>query len=154
MLEVLQEDARITMRDLGQRVGLSGPAAAERMRRLEEQGVIVGYHAEVRPEGVGRSVVAFVRIALRDHVRMAQFERRMEELPAVLECHHLIGEDCYLVKVAVPAVPDLEQLLDTLAELGRTTTTLVLSSPIRGRAVMPIETTDPARANGLAHRSR
>jgi Lrp/AsnC family leucine-responsive transcriptional regulator len=139
ILELLQMDARMTMRELGQRVGLSGPATGERVRRLEERGIIAGYRADVLPERLGRSVVAFVRVAMHDHLKRATFESRMQQLDDVLECHHLIGEDCYLLKVAVPSVARLELLIDSIAELGRTTTTLALSTPIRWKPVTPAD---------------
>ena len=136
ILAHLQSHGRATMKDLGALVGLSGPAAAERVRRLEERGVIRGYRADVPPERVGRSVIAFIHVAI-PHGRHGELERYLSELDDVVECHRITGEDCYLLRVAVPDVGRLQQLIDQIGAIGRTRTSLVLSTPIRPKPVLP-----------------
>jgi Lrp/AsnC family leucine-responsive transcriptional regulator len=139
----LQTDGRITMKELGARVGLSGPAVAERVRRLEERGVVRGYRAEVAPERAGRPLLAFITLAIpadRYPVGSAaerEVERRLAELDEVVECYQITGEDCYLLLVAVPDVARLQETVSRLAAIGRTRTSLVLSVPIRRRPILP-----------------
>ena len=136
ILAHLQADGRMTMKELGARVGLTGPAVAERVRRLEERGLISGYRAEVLPERVGRPVVAFINVAVLND-RCGELEDRLRQLEEVVECYRITGADCHLVRVAVPSVAALEQTIDRLGPLGRTTTSLVLSTPIRRKLILP-----------------
>lgn len=147
ILAHLQTHGRMTMKELGAGVGLSAPAAAERVRRLEERGVIRGYRADVLPERVGRSVVAFIHVAI-PHGRHGEFERYLSELADVVECHRITGEDCYLLRVAVPDVARLQELIDQIGVIGRTRTSLVLSTPVRPKPVLPPdEATSPLTMN-------
>jgi Lrp/AsnC family leucine-responsive transcriptional regulator len=139
----LQTEARITMKELGARVGLSGPAAAERVHRLEERGVVCAYRADVSPDGCGRPLLAFINLAIAyERYPVAstaerEFVSRVAQVDEVLECYRITGEDCYLLLVAVPDVARLEELVARLGELGRTRTSLVLSMPIRRRPILP-----------------
>ncbi len=135
----LQADGRLTQAELSRRIALSAPAVAERLRRLEERGVITGYTARVDPQALGYGLLAYVRVRPAGPTEV--YERRVEEAlverPEVLECHHLTGEDCFLVKVVARDTRHLEELVGRLARMGRTTTSLVLSSPTLHRAVTP-----------------
>jgi Lrp/AsnC family transcriptional regulator, leucine-responsive regulatory protein len=143
----LQADGRLTQAELSRRVSLSAPAVAERVRRLEERGVITGYTAHVDPQALGYALLAYVRVQPAGPTEV--YERRIEEVlvdrPEVVECHHLTGEDCFLVKVVAGDTRHLEEIVGQLARLGRTTTSLVLSSPIAHRAVTPAGDLDPAQ---------
>lgn len=140
ILELLQRTGRISMRDLGARVGLSSPAATERVRRLEARGVIRGYAAEVDPARIGRSLVAFVTVALPVTGRPpGVFEKFVDRMEAVVECYRVTGEDAYLLKVAVPTMDALGETLDQLGELGRTRSFVVLSVTKRGAPLLPPE---------------
>ncbi|MCL4505229.1 MAG: Lrp/AsnC family transcriptional regulator [Chloroflexi bacterium] len=134
ILRVLQENARISFSELGRQVGLSAPAVAERVRKLEETGIISGYHAEINPASVGYSVLAFIRIGStgQNSSRCAEAIRDIQE---VLECHRVTGSDSFFLKVIVPSINHLEALIDQLQPYGETTTTLVLSSAVTRRTI-------------------
>ena len=134
ILQALQEDARISFSELGRRVGLSAPAVAERVRRLEEAGVISGYHAQVNMEKIGLPLSAFIRVSSTNE-RYVQISALARNLPEVLECHRITGEDCLIMKVAVSSVAHLEELINRLGPYGRTTTSVILSSPVTRRAL-------------------
>src|SRR2546430_2533364 len=117
ILAELQADGRITMRRLGAEIGLSGPAVTERVRRLEESGVILGYRAEVAPERVGVPLIGFVTLALPATGRPGgAIEKYVEKMESVVECYRITGEDAYLLKVAVPTMEALGETLDQLGE--------------------------------------
>ena len=134
LLDELQSDARLSLAELGRRVGLSSPAVAERLQRLERDGVIRGYRAELDPAalGYGLSAVIRVRPAPRQLHKVADVARGAAE---VVECHRITGEDCYLLKAHVRSMSHLEELLDELAPFGQTTTSIIQSSPVPPRGV-------------------
>src|SRR5438105_8880430 len=129
ILSELQDNARLSFSELGRRVGLTSPAVAERVRRLEDAGIITGYRLELNVERLGLPLLAFVRLASRDSTS-AQVRQAVQNIPEVLECHHVTGEDCYVMKVAVPSVRHLEGVLEQLLRYGNTTTSIVISTPI------------------------
>jgi Lrp/AsnC family leucine-responsive transcriptional regulator len=131
----LQADARLSLAEIGRRVGLSSPAVADRVQRLERNGVITGYHAEVDPRalGYGLAVVIRVRPAPRQIQKVAQLAR---ETPEVVECHRITGEDCFFMKAHVHSVEHLEEIIDRFVIFGQTTTSIVQSSPVPRRAVL------------------
>jgi Lrp/AsnC family leucine-responsive transcriptional regulator len=136
LLTLLQEDARRSFRELGREVGLSAPAVAERVRRLEEAGVIAGYHAAVRWDLVGWPITALVRLS-GIASEAPQVAALLAATPEVLECHRVTGEDSYILTVVASSTRHLEQLVDRLIAHGRVTTSLVLSSPVRRRTIGP-----------------
>lgn len=131
LIAALQEDARLTYSELGTRVGLSAPAVAERMRRLEEAEVITGYHARVAPALLGLPITAFIRC----NSPGPQIGAIAREAPEVLECHRVTGDDAFILKVVVASIGHLEGLIDRLLPYGQPTTSIVLSSPVPGREV-------------------
>lgn len=132
ILEELQADGRLTIAELGRRVNLSAPAVAERVQRLERDGVITGYHAAVDPAKVGYPLAAIVRVA--PAVRQLEKIREVaRETPGVVECHRITGEDCFFLKLHLRSMDELEPLLDRFTPFGRTTTSLIHSSPVAGR---------------------
>ncbi len=137
LLAELQADARLTIAELGRRINLSAPAVAERMQRLERAGVITGYRAEVDPKAIGFPISAIVRIkpATRQLQRIPEIARAT---PEVVECYRITGEDCFLLKVQLRAMDDLEELLDRFTPFGQTTTSIVHSAPVPRRSA-PIE---------------
>jgi Lrp/AsnC family leucine-responsive transcriptional regulator len=136
LLAELQQDARLTNAELGRRVRLSAPAVAERLRRLERDGVITGYRAEVDPKALGYSLGAIIRIrpSARQLPKVAELAR---ETPEVVECHRITGEDCFFMRLHVRDVQHLEELLDRFIIYGQTTTSIVQSSPV-GRRGLPV----------------
>jgi Lrp/AsnC family leucine-responsive transcriptional regulator len=133
LLEELQENGRIGIAELGRRVGMSAPAVAERVQRLERAGVIVGYHADLDPRALGFAVAAVVRI----RPAPGQLRRIPEvavETPEVTECYRITGEDCFLLKLVLRSIDDLEDVLDRFTPFGLTTTSIVHSEPVPRRA--------------------
>lgn len=126
------QDGRATWADLAQQLGLSAPAAADRVHRLQERGVIRGYAALVNPEAAGYPLAAFVAVVLDRPERRAQFLKRIAALAEVVECHHVAGDDDYLLKVRCRDIRDLDRLLvesiKAIPGVIRTRTTIVLTT--------------------------
>jgi Lrp/AsnC family transcriptional regulator, leucine-responsive regulatory protein len=133
LLQALQEDARLSYSELGRRVGLSSPAVVERVRRMEEAGIITGYRAEVNLEKLGLPIIAFMRVVSTPG-QCSQVSPAFNKLPEVLECHRVTGSDDYLLKVAVSSVTHLEELIDKVPHY-QVTTLIVLSSPVTRRTI-------------------
>jgi Lrp/AsnC family leucine-responsive transcriptional regulator len=134
ILEELQRDGRLSLAELGRRVGLSPPAVAERVSRLERDGVITGYHARIDPRALGFAlgVVIRVRPAPREIAKVAALAR---ETPEVVECHRITGEDCFFMKAYVRDVEHLEEVIDRFVIFGQTTSSIMQSSPVPGRGI-------------------
>jgi Lrp/AsnC family transcriptional regulator, leucine-responsive regulatory protein len=141
LLGELQTNARLSLAELGRRVGLSPPAVAERLQRLEEQHVIRGYRAELDPVALGYTLSAIIRVrpAPRQLHKVAEVVR---DTPEVVECYRITGEDCYLIKANVRSVGHLEELIDQLTPFGQTTTSIVQSTPVATRGVQLSEDGD------------
>ncbi|MEO6055588.1 MAG: Lrp/AsnC family transcriptional regulator [Gemmatimonadales bacterium] len=144
ILQLLSADGRASYQALADEVGLSRPAVMERVKRLEEGGYILGYTARLDRAKVGYPVTAFVAVRYPAGALDAAEPtvRALEANPSVLECHHVAGEDCYMLKVAAPSLEALEGILRTLREPGLvagTRTTIVLSSVFEKPGVVPVE---------------
>ena len=133
LLEALQEDARLSYTELGQRVGLSAPAVAERVRRMEEAGIISGYHAEINRSKLGFPITAIIRMSTFPGDRCTRFTASVQALPEILECSRVTGGDSMIIKVMASSVEHLETLIDHLSEQGNITTSMVLSTPVPRR---------------------
>jgi Lrp/AsnC family leucine-responsive transcriptional regulator len=146
ILAELQDNARITFTELGKRVALTAPAAAERVRRLEESGVIGAFRAHLDPATIGYTITAFVRWTSKGP-NCARLGEVAKDIPEVVECHRITGETSYILKVVARSVQHLESLLDRLIPHGSTSTSVVLSSPVVHRALVPphAEPAEPAR---------
>ncbi|HWT59452.1 MAG TPA: Lrp/AsnC family transcriptional regulator [Rhizobium sp.] len=127
MIEILQDDGRISVSELGRRVGLSQPATSERLKRLEERGVISGYRALIDPAAVGLGMMAIVRLRTT-HEYIKTCLKQFSEMPQVIEVLRLTGEDCFHLKVIVPSPAELESIVDAVARYGSVTTAIVLRS--------------------------
>ena len=131
-IEALQSSGRESWAKLGETLGMTGPAAAERVRKLEESGVITGYAALVDPESVGAGLTAFVAVTLERPEHRKAFLKRVGKLAEVQECHHVAGDDDYLLKVRCRGTRDLDRViseeLKSVPGVGRTRSTIVLST--------------------------
>ncbi len=129
VLEELQRDPRLTMSELGRRVGMSSPAVTERVRRLEESGVIRGYRLDLNPAALGLPIAAYIRIRPNPG-QLPRIAELAQQIPEVVECHRVTGEDCFILKVYIPAIDQLDRLLDNFLMYGSTTTNIIQSSPV------------------------
>jgi Lrp/AsnC family leucine-responsive transcriptional regulator len=132
ILEALQADARQSLAALGKRIGLSQPAMSERVRKLEEAGVIEGYGARLNLGALGLAMQAVIRVRTT-HEHIKSYVKLFEKMPEVLEADRVTGEDCFIVRCAFAEARDLERVVDALAAHGAVSTSLVLSSPVRKR---------------------
>ena len=136
ILNELQKDARISFAELGRRINLTTPAAIERVRKLEDAKIIVGYRAEIDTAKVGLPIMAFIRMSISgvDYSHIIEVAKNSVE---VFECHRGTGNDSFILKVAVGDVEHLQNLIDKLTPYGITTTSIVLSSPVKRRVIEP-----------------
>jgi Lrp/AsnC family leucine-responsive transcriptional regulator len=134
LLAELQADARLSLAELGRRVGLSSPAVAERLQRLERDGVILGYHARIDPRALGLALSAVIRVrpAPGQLHKLAAVAR---DTPEVVECRRITGDDCYIALAHVRSVEHLEEVIDRFTSHGQTTTSIVQSSPVPPRGL-------------------
>lgn len=134
LLRELSGDPRLSMAELARRAGVSGPTAAERVSKMYEAGVITGVRLQIDQAALGRPVTAFVRV--RPFAgRLDRIIAIAREIPDVVECHRITGEDCFLVRVCLPRVEDLDRVLDQFLLYGQTTTSIVQSVPVPLRAL-------------------
>ena len=135
LLEALQHDGRASYADLGRLIGLSPSAVTERVRRLEEAGVITGYRCEVDPEKLGLTIMALVRLRY-PHGNYKPFRDLLATTPEVTEAHHVTGEDCFVLTVRARSMRHLEEVSGRIAGLGQVTTSVVYSTPLPRRPVV------------------
>jgi len=134
LLSELQSDARVSYAELGRRVGLTTPAVIERVRKLEDAHIITGYRAEIDPAKVGMPITAFLRMSITgvDYSHIIEVAEQSKE---ILECHRGTGGDSFIMRVVVSSVEHLQEVIDRLTPYGITTTTIVLSSPVKTRLI-------------------
>jgi Lrp/AsnC family leucine-responsive transcriptional regulator len=132
LLHELQANARLSLAELGRRVGLSPTATGERLKQMEETGILRGYTLEIDREALGLEVLAYIRMSCggQNYYRLLEYIQTLEE---VRECHHLTGGDDFLLKVTTTNLADLEALIEALLPYGNPVTSLVLSSPVEHR---------------------
>ena len=130
IIEILQEEGRISMKDLGKIVGLTSPAVSERVKRLVE-----GYKAIVNPNALGRVIKAFVHISLPSN-KYNEFIESARKDPRIVECHHITGDDCSVLKVIVKDMYELEEVIDSIKKVGSTKTNVILSTPIQSKSIL------------------
>ncbi|OUM43265.1 Lrp/AsnC family transcriptional regulator [Arthrobacter sedimenti] len=136
IIEHLQQDGRTSVAQLARAINLSPSATGDRVRRLTEGGVIMGYSITVDPEALGYNVTAFVRLAYPTG-NYKPFHDLVRSLPEIIEAHHVTGADCFIIKVLARSMRDLERITGKLATLGGITTSVVYSSPVPARHITP-----------------
>jgi Lrp/AsnC family transcriptional regulator, leucine-responsive regulatory protein len=134
ILETLQRNARLSFAELGRKVGLSTPAAAERVHRLEEAGVITGYHAALDLAKLGVPIRVLVHLTIHGgDVQVQRTVAAVKEMVEIERCHRITGAESFIIEANVVSIQHLEAFIDRLSTLGATSTSTVLSSPIRRR---------------------
>ena len=136
LLHELQTDARTSFAELGRRVGLSTPAVAERVRRMEDEGIIRAYRAEIDPARVDLPILAFIRMSIVGNV-LAKLTECVHAMPEIVECNRATGEDAFILKVSAVSVEHLKDVIDRLTPFGTTSTSLVLESVIERNRLTP-----------------
>jgi Lrp/AsnC family leucine-responsive transcriptional regulator len=138
LLSLLEKDARLSFAELARKVRLSPPAVAERMKRLQERGVIRAFRAEIALSALGRALHVYIRVIVqpKDYVR---FRKAIELMEEIFECHHVTGEESFILRAAVASVLSLETLTQKLAMYGPTTTSVILSTSLDRRHFVPAQ---------------
>jgi len=134
ILVELQQHARMSFSELGRRVGLSVPAVTERVRKMEDAGIITGYHAVINAEKVGYPIIAYIRMSVSGDVS-SKITSLIAGMPEVIECHKGTGGDSFIMKIRVTTVHHLERVIEKLLPFGTTSTSIVLSSPVTRRLI-------------------
>jgi Lrp/AsnC family leucine-responsive transcriptional regulator len=124
----------MSMSALSRRVGMSSPAVTERVRRMEEAGVIMGYRLDIDPKALGLPVAAYIRVRPSPG-QLPKIAELAEQIAEVVECHRVTGEDCFIIKVHLPAMDQLDRILDRFLLYGMTTTSIIQSSPVPPRSL-------------------
>ena len=140
LLRLLRDDPRGSVSEMARRIGMSAPAVRERIQRLEESGIIRGYRLELDARALGYPISAFVRVRPMPG-KLAKIGELAERLPQVVECHRITGEDCFVMRLYLERLEDLDPLLDRFLAYGQTTTSLVQSSSVPPRG-LPLPGTD------------
>lgn len=135
ILEILQGEGRISFAELGRKVGLSAPAIAERVKRMEETGIITGYHAQVNPEKVAYPISAIIALTTTPQ-QYPQILAVIQALPEVRSCHHVTGNVSFFMEVTVSSMRHLEEIINQLSQFGQTSTSIILSSPLPRRGIL------------------
>ncbi|HEY5335997.1 MAG TPA: Lrp/AsnC family transcriptional regulator [Mycobacteriales bacterium] len=134
LLDELQADARLSVAELGRRVGLSPPAVTDRLARLEQENVILGYRAQLNPRALGLALTAVIRArpAPRQLRHVAELAQRSSE---IVDCRRITGDDCYIMTAHVRSIEHLEELIDRFVVYAQTTTSIVQSAPVAARGI-------------------
>ncbi|WDV45307.1 Lrp/AsnC family transcriptional regulator [Clostridiaceae bacterium M8S5] len=136
IIKILQTDGRISMKDLGKMVSLSPPAVAERVKKLEDTGIIEGYRAVINPARLGKNITALISLDMKEGM-YKNFIEYAKKKNSIIECHHITGGDCLTLKVLVSGIHELEKLIDEIKLSGNTQTNIILSSPINNKIILP-----------------
>ncbi|HEU5458114.1 MAG TPA: Lrp/AsnC family transcriptional regulator [Terracidiphilus sp.] len=134
ILEALQENARLSFAELGRKVGLSTPAAAERVRRLEEAGIIAGYHAQVNVAKLGLPIHVIVHLTIHGgDVQVSRTVAAVKEMAELSRCHRITGAESFVIEADLVSIRHLEAFIDRLSVFGATATSTILSTPVKRR---------------------
>ncbi|WP_113261374.1 Lrp/AsnC family transcriptional regulator [Agrobacterium cavarae] len=136
ILEVLSNDGRMSVKDLAQHVGLSAPSTSERIKRLEERGVIRGFTVEIDPASIGFTLQAIIRVRpLPGKLHVVQ--QLIEAIPEISECDKVTGDDCFIARLHVRSIEELDTILDRIADKAETNTSIVKLQPVK-RRLLPL----------------
>lgn len=157
ILTILQDDCTLQLAKIGDKVGLSAPSVVERIKKLEEQGIIKGYHAVLDARLLGKDVTAFVGVSISHPKLISEFEETVAQMPDILECHHVTGHHTLLIKLKTEDTPSLEELIRTLRSMPgvERTETLVVFSTHTERTQIPlnnVDASDPRRPRRNGHK--
>jgi len=156
ILELLQDQGRVPLVKLGEQVGLSSPSVIDRVKKLEDNGIITGYHASVDARALGKDVTAFIGVSIAHPKAIATFEHTVALLDDVLECHHITGEYTLLLKIKTNNTASLERLISTIRSIegvSRTETMVVLSTHTE-RATISVAASEETELGGNGHGKR
>ena len=132
ILRILLTDSRISLKDLAEQVGLSSPSIAERLRRLDERGVIRAFTIEINPQALGYQLQAIVRIRPLPG-KLLLVQKLVEEIPEIVECDKVTGDDCFVARLFVQSIEQLDQILDRIADKAETSTAIVKAQTVKRR---------------------
>jgi Lrp/AsnC family leucine-responsive transcriptional regulator len=132
ILSLLENDPRMSVSELARRVGMSAPATRERVQRMEEAGIIRGYRLEIDPSALGYPITVIIRVRPMPG-KLPKIAELAVSLPQVMECHRITGEDCFILKVGLDCLDNLDLILDQFLVYGQTTTSIVQSTPVAAR---------------------
>ena len=135
ILQLLQENGRITVKEITQTISLTAPAVSERIKRLEKEGIIQGYTAIIDPRKLGRSIHAIINVSVQPTATATLLDLVKNE-DMVVECHHVTGSYSYLVKIDAAEITDLENLIVKFQKMGATNTQIILSTPIARKPIV------------------
>ncbi len=136
ILELLSNDGRVSVKDLAQHVGLSAPSTSERIKRLEERGVIRGFTVEIDPASIGFTLQAIIRVRpLPGKLHVVQ--QLIEAIPEISECDKVTGDDCFIARLHVRSIEELDTILDRIADKAETNTSIVKLQPVK-RRLLPL----------------
>jgi len=132
LIEALSQDARTSLKELAQHTGLSAPSVSERLRRLEDRGIVQAFTIEVDPRALGYGLQAIVRIRpLPGMLHIVQ--QLLQDIPEITECDKVTGDDCFVARLCFRTMDQLDEILDQLAEKAQTNTAIVKSTPVKRR---------------------
>ncbi len=135
ILDLLQDNGRITVKEITQTISLTAPAVSERIKRMEKDGIIQGYTAIINPKKIGRNVHAIISVSIKPQDR-DKFIEVVEKDPMVVECYHVTGDYSYFVKVDAGEIIDLEKLIIKFQKMGNTSTQIILSTPVERKKML------------------
>lgn len=134
IIKILQSDGRISMKELGKMVALSAPAVTERVKRLEESGIISGYRAVINPEKLGKTINVFINVDMKTDKRK-KFMEFVKENENIIECYHVTGPYCMIIKASLNEMSSLQELIGKVQVFGNTETYIILSSPVENKVL-------------------
>ena len=132
LIDILRQDARRSLKELAGEVGLSSPSVSERLRRLEERGIIRAFTVDIDPQALGYTLQAIIRIKPLPG-RLHVVQKLIEDIPQFAECDKVTGEDCFIARLFLRSIDELDRILDTIADKAETNTSIVKAQPIRRR---------------------